>query len=97
VSALVRQQKLGTLVGSTTAGMFVSGRANEPFDGKYFLYVGTAAFTPEGIPPIEGIGVPPDVAVPACRVFCNGEDPQLAKALELFRLSAMSAKPSAPS
>lgn len=97
VSAMVRQQKLGTLVGSTTAGMFLGGQANRPFDGKYFLYVAVGAFTPEGIPPIEGIGVPPDVAVPACRVFCAGEDAQLAKALELFRMSAMSAKPAAAS
>lgn len=97
VAAMVRQQNLGTLVGSTTAGMFVAGRANQPFDGKYFLYIGTAAFTPEGIPPIEGIGVPPDVAVPPCRVFCNGEDAQLAKALELFRVSAMSSKSAAAS
>jgi carboxyl-terminal processing protease len=87
ISASVRQQKIGTLVGSKTAGAFVGGHANEPFDGKYFLYVAYAAFVPEGIPPIEGIGVPPDVAVPACRVFCAGHDPQLQKALDLIRQS----------
>jgi carboxyl-terminal processing protease len=87
VAASVRQQKIGTLVGSTTAGAFLGGRANRPFDGKYFLYVAWGAFVPEGIPPIEGIGVPPDVAVPACRVFCGGRDPQLEKALDLISQS----------
>jgi carboxyl-terminal processing protease len=91
VAAMVRQQKLGTLVGSTTSGSFLAGRPNQPFDGKYFLYVATEPFTPEGIPPIEGIGVPPDVPIAPCRMFCAGEDPQLAKALELFRLSAQRA------
>ncbi|HEU4625821.1 MAG TPA: S41 family peptidase [Steroidobacteraceae bacterium] len=84
VAAAVRQQKIGTLVGSKTAGAFLAGRANQPCEGKYFLYVATAAFVPDGIPPIEGIGVPPDVAVPACRVYCGGRDAQLEKALALI-------------
>lgn len=87
IAAGVRQQKIGTLVGSKTAGAFLGGRANQPFDSKYFLYVAWAAFVPDGIPPIEGIGVAPDVAVPACRVFCGGRDRQLEKALELIRRS----------
>jgi carboxyl-terminal processing protease len=86
IAAAVRQP-IGTLVGSKTAGAFLGGRANQPFDGKYFLYVAWAAFVPQGIPPIEGVGVPPDVAVPACRVFCGDRDAQLEKALELIRQS----------
>ena len=85
ITAIVRQEKIATLVGSTTAGAFLGGQANQPFDGKYFLYVAVGAFEPEGIPPIEGKGVPPDVPVPACRVFCAGRDAQLEKAIELIR------------
>ena len=87
IAASIRQQKLGTLVGSTTAGYFLGGRANQPFDGKYFLYVAIGAFEPEGIPPIEGKGVAPDVAVAPCRVLCAGRDPQLDAVLELIRKS----------
>jgi carboxyl-terminal processing protease len=87
ITASIRQQKLATVVGSTTAGYFLGGRANQPFDGKYFLYVASAAFEPEGIPPIEGKGVAPDIAVAPCRVLCAGRDPQLDTVLDLIRKS----------
>jgi carboxyl-terminal processing protease len=87
LAAATRVEHLGTLVGSTTAGAFLAGRANKLLDGKYFLYVAAGKFEPEGIPPIEGKGVPPDIAVTPCRVLCAGKDPQLDAALELIRRS----------
>ena len=85
VAGTVRVEKLGTLVGSTTAGMFLGGAPHRFFDGKYLLYLAEQTFTPPGIGEIEGIGVPPDVAVAPCREYCAGADPQLDKAVELIR------------
>ena len=78
----IRQEQLGTLVGSTTAGAFLAGRAYQLFDDRYFLYVAVA--DPGNDPPVEGVGVAPDIAVPPCREFCAGSDPQLDKAFELI-------------
>jgi carboxyl-terminal processing protease len=85
LAATVRVEKLGTLVGSKTAGMFLGGAPHRFFDNKYLLYLAEHTFTPPGIGEIEGIGVAPDVAVEPCRVYCAGADPQLGKVIELIR------------
>jgi carboxyl-terminal processing protease len=82
LAVTIRQQRLGTLVGSTTAGAFLAGRAYSLFNDRYFLYV--AVFDPGNDPPIEGVGVVPDVVVPPCREFCAGVDPQLQKVFDLI-------------
>jgi carboxyl-terminal processing protease len=85
LAATVRTEKLGTLVGSKTAGMFLGGAPHRFFDDKYLLYLAEHTFTPPGIGEIEGIGIEPDVAVDPCRAYCAGTDPQLDKAVELIR------------
>jgi C-terminal processing protease CtpA/Prc len=82
LAVTIKQQRLGTLVGSITAGAFLAGRAYSLFNDRYFLYV--AVFDPGNDPPIEGVGVVPDVVVPPCREFCGGVDPQLEKVFDLI-------------
>jgi hypothetical protein len=41
-------------------------------------------FDPGNDPPIEGVGITPNIVVPPCREFCAGSDPQLAKVFELI-------------
>ena len=98
VAGTVRVEKLGTLVGSTTAGMFMGGSPFRFFDNRYLLYLAVGTFEPPGIGKIEGIGVPPDVAVAPCRRYCGGKDPQLDRAVDLIRaLPPLSARnPPAP-
>ncbi len=95
VAAVIKHDKIATLVGSRTAGAFLGGFANHLFDDKYFLYVAGAEFIPPDIGRIEGLGVEPDIAVPACRKLCNGNDPQLQRALALMAQQLESRRPSA--
>ncbi len=67
LAGTVKAEKLGTLVGSKTAGMFLGGAPHRFFDDKCLLYLAEHTFTPPGIGPIEGIGVAPDVTVTPCR------------------------------
>jgi carboxyl-terminal processing protease len=85
VSGSVKSQKLGTLVGSKTAGMFLAGAPYHFFDDRYLLYLAVEAFEPPGIGKIEGVGIAPDVPVAPCRKYCAGKDPQFDKAEELIR------------
>jgi carboxyl-terminal processing protease len=84
VSATIKSQHIGTLVGSRTAGAFLGGSPFRFADERYLLLLAVSTFTPPGIGPIEGIGVEPDVAVAPCREFCGGRDPQLEKVFELI-------------
>jgi carboxyl-terminal processing protease len=84
VAATIKLERLGTLVGSRTAGAFLAGAPFRFASGKYFLFLAVDRFTPPGIGPIEGIGVEPDVQVAPCRAYCSSRDPQLAKALGLI-------------
>jgi carboxyl-terminal processing protease len=84
LAALVRRDRLGTLVGSTTAGYYLSGRMNRLLDNRYFLYVAVGTFPTPGTGDIEGIGVAPDIEVAPCRQHCNGSDPILDRVLQLI-------------
>jgi C-terminal processing protease CtpA/Prc len=84
LAALVRRDGLGTLVGSTTAGYYLSGRMNRLLDNRYFLYVAVGTFPTPGTGDIEGIGVAPDIEVSPCRQHCNGSDPILDRVLQLI-------------
>lgn len=84
LAGVVRRDELGTLVGSTTAGYYLSGRMNRLLNDRYFLYVAVGEFPTPGTGEIEGIGVAPDVEVLPCREHCNGQDPILARALQII-------------
>lgn len=83
LAGTLKHEKLAMLVGSRTAGAFLGGSPVRFQDDRYLLYVAVGNFVPPGIGPIEGVGIEPDVAVPACRAYCAGRDPQLEAALEL--------------
>ena len=82
LAAIVKAKKIGTLVGIKTAGAFMAGAAFNLLSDRYLLYLAVREFNPPDIPRIEGIGVEPDIEVPACARFCKGKDPQFDKALE---------------
>ena len=84
MAALVRRDDLGTLVGSTTAGDYLSGRMNRLLDNRYFLYVAAGTFPTPGTGDIEGVGVAPDIEVAPCRQHCSGRDPILDRVLQLI-------------
>jgi carboxyl-terminal processing protease len=77
-----RQGDRATVVGTTTAGAFTAGRGllTDPAQ-PYFLFLASAEPRLDG-QVIEGVGVAPHVAVPY-RVTADGDDPQLARALEI--------------
>ncbi len=85
LAATIRKEKLGVLVGSRTAGAFLGAVPVRLFDNRYLLVVAAFGGTLPDLPPIEGVGVSPDIAVPACRERCGGRDPQLAKALSMLK------------
>jgi carboxyl-terminal processing protease len=88
LAGIVKRDKLGTLVGSTTAGYFLGASPFRFFDDKYLLLLaigdGTVPVVP-GVGRIEGIGIAPDVFVARCLMHCSGRDLQLEKAMELIR------------
>ena len=84
LAAVVRRDELGTLVGSTTAGYYLSGRMNRVLNDRYFLYVAVSEYPTPGPQPIEGVGIAPDIEVEPCRQYCGGRDPVLARVLEII-------------
>jgi carboxyl-terminal processing protease len=85
ISALIKRDKIGVLIGTTTAGAFVGGAPFDIRDGRYCLYLAVNSFDPPGLPKLEGVGVVPDVVVTDCRELCAGRDPQFEAALEIIR------------
>ena len=85
VAAVIKNERLATLVGSKTAGAFLGGLANHLFDDRYFVYVAGREFIPPDVGRIEGVGVEPDIAVNACHRLCDGKDPQLEGVFDLIR------------
>ena len=83
LAAMVKQEKLGTLVGWRTKGAFLGAVPVRPVDGKYFLLVAGYGSLPVDLPPIEGVGVRPDIEVAPCFALCGGRDAPLEKALTL--------------
>jgi len=84
LAAMIRKEKLGTLVGSRTAGGFLGAAPVRLLDDRYFLLIAAYGGVPLDLPAIEGVGVQPHVRVPPCRMLCAGKDPPLEKALELL-------------
>lgn len=81
LAAMVKQEKLGTLIGSKTRGAFLVAVPVQPIDGKYFLLVAGYDSLPVDVPSIEGVGVRPDIEVAPCSAFCGGRDAPLEEAL----------------
>jgi carboxyl-terminal processing protease len=84
LAALVKRDKLGTLVGSKTAGGFLGAGPFRLLDDRYFLLLAVRGGVPMDLPPIEGVGVRPDVPVAACRARCATPDTEIARALKLI-------------
>ncbi len=84
LASMIRRDKIGTLVGSKTAGMYLGAAPIRLVDDRYFLLLAVRGGVLPNLPPIEGIGVRPDVAVEACRARCAAPDTELARALKLI-------------
>lgn len=84
LAGAVRRDELGTLVGATTAGYYLSGRMNRLLDERYFLYVAVRKFPTPDSGEIEGVGVEPDVEVIPCREHCDGRDLIMEQVLEII-------------
>ncbi|MBW4469843.1 MAG: PDZ domain-containing protein [Stenomitos rutilans HA7619-LM2] len=69
-----RQFRVGKIVGSTTAGAVLAGRAYIMQDGS-LLYLAVADVSVDG-QRIEGKGVAPDIDVPFAVPYAQGRDPQ---------------------
>ncbi len=82
-AAAIQEAKIGTLVGSKTAGnVGVATQITLP-DGSVLQVTEQRFVSPAGAQ-IDGVGVTPDVVVPMTdEDLQNDRDPQLAKALEL--------------
>jgi carboxyl-terminal processing protease len=85
LAAMIKRDRIGTLVGSKTAGGFLGAGPFRLLDNRYFLLLAVRGGVLPNLPPIEGVGVQPDVAVAPCRARCVAYDTELAKALELIR------------
>jgi carboxyl-terminal processing protease len=82
VSRALQKSRRATLIGERTAGAVVAGQILPLSDGSLlFLAVQDILVDDERL---EGVGVKPDVEVPAALPFAEGKDPQLAAALRLL-------------
>lgn len=85
LAGIVKRDRLGTLVGSKTAGYFLGASPFRFFDDKYLLLLAIAGNGEvPGVGRVEGVGIAPDVEVEPCRRYCAGRDPILEKAIELI-------------
>ncbi|MBE9139203.1 PDZ domain-containing protein [Nodosilinea sp. LEGE 07088] len=75
-----QQYDIGSVVGSPTPGAVVAGR---PFlmPDDSLLYVAVADVYVDGDVRLEGVGVTPDVVVPAPIAYAQGADPQKERAI----------------
>lgn len=76
-----RKYRVGTIVGSKTAGAVVAGRAFIMKDGS-LLYLAVADVQVDG-ERLEGKGVAPDVEVPRAIAYSQGADPQKEQAIQV--------------
>ena len=83
IAAFVKENRLGTIVGTRTAGRLLSGRAFH-VGGGYVLSLPVAAYFTWNGALLEGTGVLPDIdADLKCAALRAGLDTQLQKAVEL--------------
>jgi carboxyl-terminal processing protease len=78
-----KKLRLGTVVGSKSAGAVAGGRLFSLNNGDA-LYLAIAELKIDG-QLLEGVGVAPDVIISRPLEFANGADPQLDAALEQFK------------
>ena len=76
-----QQSKIGALVGKTTAGAVVAGRAFIMQDAS-LLYVAVADVLVDGNQRLEGKGVTPDISVDFPLAYAAGVDPQKQEAID---------------
>ena len=77
-----KKYKLGTLIGTKTAGAVVGGSPFLLEDGN-LLYLAVVDVLVDG-ERLEGKGVIPDIEVPFTLEYAQGKDPQLEKSLEVL-------------
>lgn len=76
-----RKYRVGSIVGSETAGAVVAGRAFVMKDGS-LLYLAVADVLVDG-DRLEGKGIKPDVEVPFTAEYTQGADPQKERAIQV--------------
>lgn len=77
-----KKYKLGTLIGTKTAGAVVGGSPFLLEDGN-LLYLAVVDVLVDG-ERLEGKGVVPDIEVPFTLEYAQGQDPQLEKSVEML-------------
>lgn len=77
-----KKYKLGTLIGTKTAGAVVGGSPFLLADGN-LLYLAVVDVLVDG-ERLEGKGVVPDIEVPFALEYAQGKDPQLDKSVEVL-------------
>jgi carboxyl-terminal processing protease len=82
VARALQRSKRATLVGERTAGAVVAGQPHLLADDS-LLFLAVHDIEVDG-ERLEGVGVKPDVEVPAGLEFAEGRDPQLERALEVL-------------
>lgn len=82
VSRALQRSKRATLVGEHTAGAVVAGQII-PLSDDSLLFLAVQDIVVNG-ERLEGVGVKPDVEVPAGLEYAEGRDPQLERALDLL-------------
>jgi carboxyl-terminal processing protease len=81
-----KEYGLGEVIGSRTAGAVLAGRAYLLSDGSLLL-VAVADVLVDG-QRLEGVGVVPTISVPFPLAYAQGQDPQLARAVEVLSHAA---------
>lgn len=82
VARALQRHKRAILVGERTAGAVVAGQVNLLADDS-LLFLAVYDVVADG-ERLEGVGVKPDVQVPAGLEWAEGRDPQLERALEVL-------------
>jgi C-terminal processing protease CtpA/Prc len=81
----MRARKLAKIVGTTTSGYVIYTQGLPLVDGTQGRMPGTGVFRVDGTP-MENLGVKPDFIVEISpEQYLSGNDPQLAKAIEVLR------------
>jgi carboxyl-terminal processing protease len=75
VSRALQKSRRATLVGERTAGAVVAGQVLPLSDGS-LLFLAVQDILVDG-ERLEGVGVKPEIEVPAALPFAEGKDPQL--------------------